>query len=68
LGHLLQDMKIELLENICLFSLPVKESEMMNSFLGAPCKDEVLRIVLVQKQTPTGQRTRFKAFVAVGEC
>lgn len=30
-------------------------------------KDEVMRIMPVQKQTTAGQRTRFKAFVAVGD-
>merc|ERR1712167_509794 len=30
-------------------------------------KDEVMTIMPVQKQTSAGQRTRFKAFVAVGD-
>merc|ERR1711881_701049 len=30
-------------------------------------KDEVMKIMPVQKQTSAGQRTRFKAFVAVGD-
>merc|ERR1712183_703335 len=30
-------------------------------------KDEVLKIMPVQKQTRAGQRTRFKAFVAIGD-
>jgi len=30
-------------------------------------KDEVMKIMPVQKQTRAGQRTRFKAFVAVGD-
>merc|ERR1719410_119399 len=30
-------------------------------------KDEVMKIFPVQKQTSAGQRTRFKAFVAVGD-
>merc|ERR1711952_359642 len=29
--------------------------------------DEVLKIMPVQKQTRAGQRTRFKAFVAIGD-
>jgi len=32
-------------------------------FIGPALKDEVLKIMPVQKQTRAGQRTRFKAFV-----
>merc|ERR1712071_385729 len=35
--------------------------------LGSALKDEVLKIMPVQKQTRAGQRTRFKAFVAIGD-
>merc|ERR1719411_960320 len=34
---------------------------------GPKLKDEVMKIMPVQKQTSAGQRTRFKAFVAVGD-
>lgn len=50
-----------------MFSMPIKEYQIVDLFLGTKLKDEVMGIMPVQKQTTAGQRTRFKAFVAVGD-
>jgi len=67
LGRLVKDGKISSLEEIYLYSLPIKEYEIIDHFLEKSLKDDVLKIMPVQKQTRAGQRTRFKAFVAIGD-
>jgi small subunit ribosomal protein S2e len=68
LGRLVKEKLIKRLEEIYLFSLPIKEPQIIDWFLPAPkLKDEVVKIMPVQKQTSAGQRTRFKAFVIVGD-
>jgi len=67
LGRLVKAGKIKSLEDIYLFSLCVKEYQIIEHFLGDSLKDEVMKIMPVQKQTRAGQRTRFKAFVVVGD-
>lgn len=63
---MVNDGKIKSMEEIYLFSLPIKEYQIVDKFLPG-LKDEVMSIAPVQKQTSAGQRTRFKAFVAVGD-
>lgn len=66
LGRLVKEGKIKSIEEIYLFSMPIKEYQIVDFFLPK-LKDEVMKIMPVQKQTTAGQRTRFKAFVCIGD-
>ena len=66
LGRLVKAGKIASLEEIFLHSLPIKEAQIVDAFCK-DLKDEVMKIMPVQKQSSAGQRTRFKSFVALGD-
>jgi len=74
LGRLVKARKIESLEHIYKYSLPIKESQIVDYFFPKDAatkecalQDDVMKVMPVQKQTRAGQRTRFKAFVIVGD-
>jgi hypothetical protein len=67
LGRLVKEKLVKRLEEVFLFSLPVKEPQIVDWFLGKKLVDDVVKIMPVQKQTKAGQRTRFKAYIVVGD-
>jgi small subunit ribosomal protein S2e len=66
-GRLVKDGKIKSIEEVFLFSMPIKEYQIVDTLLGEACKDEVMQIMPVQKQSSAGQRTRFRCCVVVGD-
>jgi small subunit ribosomal protein S2e len=50
LGRLVKERFIKKLEDIYLYSLPIKEYQIIDFFFGKKLKDEVMKIMPVQKQ------------------
>ena len=70
LGRLVKMGIVKDLETIFYHSIPIKEYQIVDFLMKAKnktLKEECMKIKSVQKQTKAGQRTRFKAVVAVGD-
>ena len=52
LGRLVKEGKIKSIEEIFLFSLNIKEYQIVDHLLGPALRDEVMKILSVQKQVP----------------
>merc|ERR1712050_453774 len=70
LGRLVKAGKIKSFEEIFRYCIPIKEPEIVDQLIkkaNATLKEEVMKVKPVQKQTTAGQRTRFKAWVLIGD-
>lgn len=65
LGKMVLEGKISSIEEIFAEGLKIREPEIVD-ILIPNVQEEVINISLVQKQTDAGERSRFKAIVAVG--
>jgi len=70
LGRLVKNGKVRSFEEIFRFCIPIKEPQIVDHLVKAKnheLKEEVMKVKPVQKQTKAGQRTRFKAWVLIGD-
>jgi len=65
LGKMIQEGQISSIEEIFTEGQKIKEPEIVNALLP-DLQEEVININLVQKQTDAGEKSRFRAIVAVG--
>lgn len=65
LGKMIQEGRVTSIEEIFTGGLLVREPQIVDSLLP-DLQEEVININLVQKQTDAGEKSRFKAIVAVG--
>jgi small subunit ribosomal protein S5 len=65
LGKKINDGQISTIEEVFMEGLKIREPEIVNILLP-DLQEEVININLVQKQTDAGEKSRFKAIVAVG--
>jgi small subunit ribosomal protein S5 len=65
IGKMIQEGRITSIEEIFTSGLQVKEPQIIDALIP-DLQEEVININLVQKQTDAGEKSRFKAIVAVG--
>jgi len=65
LGKMIQEGRITSIEEIFMEGLKIREPEIVDVLLP-DLQEEVINISLVQKQSDAGEKSRFKAIVAVG--
>ena len=65
LGKMIQEGKITSVEEVFLSGLKISEPQIVDALIP-DLQEEVINVNLVQKQTDAGEKSRFKAIVAVG--
>jgi small subunit ribosomal protein S5 len=65
LGKMIQEGKITSVEDVFISGLKISEPQIVDALIP-DLQEEVININLVQKQTDAGEKSRFKAIVAVG--
>src|SRR5512139_839480 len=65
LGKMIQEGKITSIDEVFLSGMKISEAQIVDALLP-DLQEEVINVNLVQKQTDAGEKSRFKAIVAVG--
>jgi small subunit ribosomal protein S5 len=65
LGKMIQEGRITSIEEVFMGGLQLRESQIVDALIP-DLQEEVINVNLVQKQTDAGEKSRFKAIVAVG--
>jgi len=65
LGKMIQEGRITSIEEVFVAGLQAREPQILDALIP-DLQEEVININLVQKQTDAGEKSRFKAIVAVG--
>jgi small subunit ribosomal protein S5 len=65
LGKMIQEGRITSIEEVFMEGIQIREPQIVDSLIP-DLQEEVININLVQKQTDAGEKSRFKAIVAVG--